>query len=376
MITLKFLPNLWSGWLAPEAISGDFFTAKSDVYSFGIILWEISERLPPFSEFPVAHSQWTSDFEEEIEKGLRPSTPNLLSFISPRRKKNGATQELSDLMSICWDARPEMRPNFDQMIPSLIEFKTAMENSQKKIKCKREKPSEEAGERSNGDDEHEYYDDDTDDEQTERPKQNPVLRPTNSLEKFVSVISGPNRDAGTNATQTTKYPLKLSDIFSPQDERKRPGAHLPLPSDRNPVIPPELEFDLVSPSPTPNPTFPLRLSEILPKPSRPTPHNSSQINLSKAIDTAEINLLRLLGSSGGDTLPNNEKETPDLNSAQTPLRTAHVETVTTPSRRKTITPSSKRSLTRKDSKNIKGSHKDKKDKEKEKEKQRGSDEVA
>lgn len=350
------------------------------MYSFGIILWEISARAPPFSEFPVAHSQWTSDFEEEIVKGLRPTPPKILSFLSVRRKKNGATQELSDVMQLCWDARSELRPSFDQLLPNLVEIKTAMDNAKRRVKCTKQKDGEEEADQANEvgkeEEEYEYYDDDDTDDEPGHDQAKPTMRlqQLNSLETFVSSLSsGLGNSKMKDSPQMPKYPLKLSDIFSPPEARK---AGATTPTDRNPVIPRDLEDDLISPVPTPNPTFPLRLSEILPKAPR-LQHSNSQINLAEAVGTSEINLGRLLGTP--DRAFQIAAESPELNLVH---KSSSNDGALSPRSRKNT--STKRhgnqalsSREKKESK-AKDKHRDKetrKEKEREKEKQRASDEA-
>jgi hypothetical protein len=292
----KFLILL--GWLAPEVIQGVVFSTKSDVYSFGIILWEIAARAPPFNEFPISHSHWMSDFEEEIVKGLRPTAPKILNSLSPTRKTNGATLEYTNLLQICWDVRPEIRPNFIQILPILEEMQREME---KRGKIKEgeeiERKSRAKARREKGEDKEEGTELDWDSEDLESEEETAEAEDAgkeySSLEKFVSSISAPaSGPRKPNPTATPMYPLKLSEsVGAPLKSPQRSPMRSLTSSNPNPVIPVQLEADLLHPSPTPNPSFPLRLSDFISKPGR----SPSQINLDEAVNQGDVDLFRLLG---------------------------------------------------------------------------------
>jgi len=95
-------------WLSPEIMRGEEYTEKADVYSFGIILWEILTGGLPFDEFPVAHSSFMYQLEDEIMNGLRPTIPS------------DANQDYTNLIKDCWQNDPLKRPNFPEIYQRLL----------------------------------------------------------------------------------------------------------------------------------------------------------------------------------------------------------------------------------------------------------------
>ncbi|EGC38713.1 hypothetical protein DICPUDRAFT_148631 [Dictyostelium purpureum] len=87
-------------WLSPEIMRGEEYTEKADVYSFGIVLWEILTGQLPFDEYPVAHSSFMYQLEDEIMNGLRPSIPA------------GSNADYVQLIKDCWQNDPLLRPTF------------------------------------------------------------------------------------------------------------------------------------------------------------------------------------------------------------------------------------------------------------------------
>jgi hypothetical protein len=72
------------------------YTEKSDCFSMGIILWELVTRKLPYSEYPVSKSNFVSQFEDAIIKGLRPSVPA------------ECPPDLRKLMTECWKENAEV----------------------------------------------------------------------------------------------------------------------------------------------------------------------------------------------------------------------------------------------------------------------------
>lgn len=295
-------------------------------------MWEIASRAPPFSEYSVAHSQWTSDFEEEIVKGLRPSGPKIFKLVTPKVKKNGATQQLFDMMRICWDERSHIRPTFDQLIPNLVDLQKSIET---------------AGAAHDGYEDCEY---ENEADNWEEPENASAPAPQyNLLENFVTAISGNLGSKDKGSSQTPQYPLKLSDLVTPEAKK----VLATVTSAANPVIPTSLEADLTSPTPTPNPTFPLRLSEILPKSSSvssslASTQSGSQINLSEVVGSSEIDLMMFLGTPA-ENIPQ---------SSTTPVKPPNTEITMSPSqRKKNSTRDKKHSVRSLDKKEVKGKHK-------------------
>jgi hypothetical protein len=65
-----------------------------------------------------------SDLEDEIVKGLRPSTPKITftDFFLEFSTKNGATEDYVTLMEKSWDQDPSSRPSFDHILAILNVF--------------------------------------------------------------------------------------------------------------------------------------------------------------------------------------------------------------------------------------------------------------
>ncbi|XP_072264883.1 tyrosine-protein kinase FRK [Pyxicephalus adspersus] len=92
-------------WTAPEAIRHHKFTVKSDVWSFGILLFEIVT----FGKMP--YPGWNGrQTLEHLEQGYRIPKP----FNCP--------QELYNIMTECWNVKPENRPTFETLQWRLEDF--------------------------------------------------------------------------------------------------------------------------------------------------------------------------------------------------------------------------------------------------------------
>lgn len=89
-------------WMAPESLKDGVFTANSDVWSFGVVLWEISS------------------LAEQPYQGL--SNEQVLKFVMDggclERPENCA-ERLHNLMQMCWQYNPKMRPSFTEIIEML-----------------------------------------------------------------------------------------------------------------------------------------------------------------------------------------------------------------------------------------------------------------
>ena len=93
-------------WMAPEVISKDNYTEKADVYSFGIILWEFWSKDPPYKGISAKEVA----VKVKNNPKYRPTIPS------------DVPEEIAELMKFCWDADPEKRPTFLEIIKFLEDF--------------------------------------------------------------------------------------------------------------------------------------------------------------------------------------------------------------------------------------------------------------
>jgi len=89
-------------YMAPEVADGLPYNYLADVYSFGIILWEVTAHKKPFEGL-----NRELFYERVVHGGERP----------PLSKK--WPKELTSLMSECWDADMQNRPNFRDIVKRL-----------------------------------------------------------------------------------------------------------------------------------------------------------------------------------------------------------------------------------------------------------------
>lgn len=86
-------------WMAPEMIQHRPYDHKVDVYSFGIVLWELITGMLPFTNMTAVQAAFAV-----VNKGARPVIPQ------------DCLPCLSHIMMRCWDANPEVRPPFTEIV--------------------------------------------------------------------------------------------------------------------------------------------------------------------------------------------------------------------------------------------------------------------
>ncbi|TKC37360.1 hypothetical protein EI555_002877 [Monodon monoceros] len=89
-------------WMSPESLKDGVFTTHSDVWSFGVVLWEIAT------------------LAEQPYQGL--SNEQVLRFVMEGGlldKPDNCPDMLFELMRMCWQYNPKMRPSFLEIISSI-----------------------------------------------------------------------------------------------------------------------------------------------------------------------------------------------------------------------------------------------------------------
>lgn len=94
-------------WYAPETLSQRKFSHKSDVWSFGVTLYEIFT----FGESPNLNNNSNLDANKILDlltSGVRLECPKF------------CPQSLyDDVMSVCWNLTPKLRPKFSELYERL-----------------------------------------------------------------------------------------------------------------------------------------------------------------------------------------------------------------------------------------------------------------
>ncbi|XP_065016478.1 serine/threonine-protein kinase STY13-like [Musa acuminata AAA Group] len=89
-------------WMAPEMIQHRPYDQKVDVYSFGIVLWELITGMLPFQNMSAVQAAFAV-----VNKGVRPTIPH------------DCPLALGEIMTRCWDANPDVRPPFPEVVRML-----------------------------------------------------------------------------------------------------------------------------------------------------------------------------------------------------------------------------------------------------------------
>ncbi|EMS50445.1 Serine/threonine-protein kinase HT1 [Triticum urartu] len=85
-----------------EMIQHRPYNQKVDVYSFGIVLWELITGTLPFPNMTAVQAAFAV-----VNKGVRPAIPH------------DCLPALGEIMTRCWDANPDVRPPFTDVVRML-----------------------------------------------------------------------------------------------------------------------------------------------------------------------------------------------------------------------------------------------------------------
>ncbi|KAL1339592.1 hypothetical protein AAHE18_U049400 [Arachis hypogaea] len=105
-------------YMAPEILRKELHTEKSDVYSFGVSINELLTGVVPYTDLRAeaqAHTVLEMNYTEQqltaaVNDGLRPSLAT---------EELGIPARLLSMIQKCWDANPESRPSFDDLVEEL-----------------------------------------------------------------------------------------------------------------------------------------------------------------------------------------------------------------------------------------------------------------
>ncbi|KAJ9694289.1 hypothetical protein PVL29_010002 [Vitis rotundifolia] len=106
-------------YMAPEILRKEIHTEKSDVYSFGVSINELLTGIVPYTDLRAeaqAHTVLEMNYTEQqltaavASEGLRPVLAGL---------ESAAPERLLSLIQRCWDANPQNRPSFDEIVMEL-----------------------------------------------------------------------------------------------------------------------------------------------------------------------------------------------------------------------------------------------------------------
>jgi serine/threonine protein kinase len=112
--------------MAPEIILNTGYDERCDVYSFGMIMYELFFEKKAFHEYLDAKAINIITLGLQVtKKRLRPGLPDHMS--EEYSMLNRAEQVYLDLMCMCWQHEPFLRPDFTIIYDSLFKIESMAE---------------------------------------------------------------------------------------------------------------------------------------------------------------------------------------------------------------------------------------------------------
>uniref|UniRef100_A0A0D9VYX3 Protein kinase domain-containing protein n=1 Tax=Leersia perrieri TaxID=77586 RepID=A0A0D9VYX3_9ORYZ len=96
------------GYMAPEVLQGRPYDHKCDVYSFGVLLWETYCCAMAYPNYSLADISY-----HVVKLGIRPDIPRC------------CPKAMADIMTRCWDANPDNRPEMSEVVALLEKIDTS-----------------------------------------------------------------------------------------------------------------------------------------------------------------------------------------------------------------------------------------------------------
>jgi serine/threonine-protein kinase TNNI3K len=108
-------------WMAPEVFTQcTKYSVKADVFSFGLCLWELLAGELPFSHLKPAAAAADMAFRSGLTAASRTDFhSDLCRQARPPLHHLGLPEEVESLAVRAWDAAPDRRPGFQQIVQEL-----------------------------------------------------------------------------------------------------------------------------------------------------------------------------------------------------------------------------------------------------------------
>ena len=106
-------------FMSPEVFSHASYNHKADLYSYGMILYQMFDKRLPFEAIEP---------EEVAKMALGQTRP---AFNALKQRKQGKVQynipePIREIITKCWDGRPEARPEFREVVAELLAAQEAL----------------------------------------------------------------------------------------------------------------------------------------------------------------------------------------------------------------------------------------------------------